>query len=673
LEEKNLLKKAQELLLLFTVALAPLAFSTHTADPFWAVEMFFFKFAVTALCILYLIRVFNDEQLTVFKTPYNIALAGFMLVNLAGMLVAKNMFSFFSTVYTNGCYIMLFYFTLDFVSDEEKNLKKMLAAVIAPAALMAAYGMFQSFGIDFVPWQTNFSFRAASTLGNPNFLAGHMVLVIPVVYAFLPDADKRKKLGMVLIALLLTAALGFSQTRGAYIAYLVSMTVFLVMLLKYDSENMKKYSRGILVFFLVVAVSGAVYFSVNKNARERIVSMVSLKDREADIRTKLWKNTLYMIKDSFLLGSGAGNFPGKYSYYQSRSLNAGYFKDAEYYRTGHAHNDFLQFIAEYGVIGAGFMFLFLGLIFYNGIRALNRGTENKYFSIGVIAAEAGILTHGFFNFPFIIIPTTAVFYALSASALVTQDDYDFEEKETGKGARWAALAGAAMLIVPLVIVTQALLSNAYLRQAKEHDYFKRPEKAVLFASRALVIDPWNEENFYFSGFTREKSGDMEGAFADYRKVFEMNPGNWEANVGLYAYYAAKNMPAEALAAGENLYRISPFSLRAVMALGYANYISGMYAGAVDLYVKALETWPDNYELLYHLSAVYGATGDTEKAAVYAQRAITASKDNQGAYYNLAVAYYKAGNKVKAITVLNSMLKEHPGDERALELLKAVKK
>ena len=40
---------------------------------------------------------------------------------------------------------------------------------------MSVYGLLQSAGIDFIPWQTNFSYRAASTLGNPNFLAGHMV------------------------------------------------------------------------------------------------------------------------------------------------------------------------------------------------------------------------------------------------------------------------------------------------------------------------------------------------------------------------------------------------------------------------------------------------------------------------------------------------------------------
>jgi tetratricopeptide (TPR) repeat protein len=144
-------------------------------------------------------------------------------------------------------------------------------------------------------------------------------------------------------------------------------------------------------------------------------------------------------------------------------------------------------------------------------------------------------------------------------------------------------------------------------------------------------------------------------------------------VGLYNYYAAKNMAAEALVTGENMYKISPYSIHAITAAGFANYINKAYDRAIVIYLKGLAERPDDYEILYHLSAVYGATGDTEKAAFYAEKAIAASKDNQGAYYNLAVAYYRAGNKAKAIATINSMLKEHPGDAKALDLLKAVRK
>lgn len=672
-EEKNMLKKAQGLLLLFVIAFAPLVFSRHTADPFWAVEQFFFRFSMSLLCVLALIRVFTERSFTLFKTPYNIAFAGFMILSLPGIFVAKNIYAFLGGFYTNFLYIVLFFFTLDYVSDEEENLNKALAAIIAPAVLMAAYGILQSLGIDFVPWQTNFSYRAASTLGNPNFLAGHMVLVIPLVYAMLVSLEGKNRLLIMFSALLLTAALVLSQTRGAYLAYIVGMAALVPMLFKADPENMKKYGKAAVVFFVLVALAGGAYVAMNKNAKDRIISMMSMKDREAGIRTRLWKNTLYMIKDNFFLGSGAGNFPGKYSYYQSRSMKAQEYADAEYYKTGHAHNDFLQFIAEYGAPAAGFMFLFFGLFFYTGFKSLKNPGENPRLSAGVLAGGAGLVVHGMFNFPFIIIPTTAVFYALAAAVLVPQDDYDFNEKEVPAGAAVSALAASALFIAAAVIFAQCLLSNAYLRASKENDHFKNAERAAYFAGKAVLADPWSGENLSNAGLVYEKTGDVEKSYENYKAAFVMDPGAWDANISLFNYYVTKNMSVEALIVGENMYRISPYALRAVTAAGYANYINAKHERALEIYLKALPDRPDNYELLYHLSAVYGAIGDTANAAVYANRAVAASKENQGAYYNLAVAYYKTGDRAKAIETLNAMLREHPGDAKALELLKAVKK
>jgi O-antigen ligase/cytochrome c-type biogenesis protein CcmH/NrfG len=562
---------------------------------------------------------------------------------------------------------------VDFVSEEEDNYKKVYAAVIIPAVLMAAYGLLQSFGIDFVPWQTNFSFRAASTLGNPNFLAGHMVLVIPAAFALVMAAQGRARVPALIAAPVLIAALIVSQTRGAYIAFTVSVAAFFIMLNVFDRENVRKYRKLVMVFFAVLILGTAAYFTANKKAGDRLKDIITLKDESASIRMSMWKNTLYLIRENILLGSGAGNFPVKYSYYQSRALDLSYYKDSDYYKSGHAHNDYLQFLAEYGAPGAGFMFLFLGLIFYTGLRALKRGTGNRYLIMGTLASGAGVLTHAFFNFPFMIVPTTAVFYALIAAAAVEQDDYDFDDMETTGIKSAAAPVFVLAFILAAVVFAQNLLSSAYLRAARENDYFKKPDAAAAYAARAVETNPWNEDNYMFNGVALEKAGDLERAYKNYRKVYDIDPGNWEANVAVFAYYAAKGQQVDALEVGENMLKISPYSLKAILSCGYAYYINSSYDKAIALYEKALRDRPDNYDIFYHLSAVYGATGDTQKAAEYAGRAIAASPNNSGAYYNLAVAYIKAGDKAKAIATLRAMLKEHPGDQQALNLLEAVKK
>jgi putative inorganic carbon (hco3(-)) transporter len=608
-----------------------------------------------------------------FKTPYNIALAGFMAVNLLGIFVARDFYAFLNTVYINFCYIALFYFTLNYAAEDESNYKKIYAAIIIPAVIMAAYGLLQSAGIDFIPWQTNFSYRAASTLGNPNFLAGHMVLVIPIAFAMIFTLKGINKIFMAAAAILLIAALIVTQTRGAYLAFIISAVVLFALLSVYDGENVKKY-RGILIITCAMLVAlGGTYFALNKNAAERIKSIITMNDESAKIRLHLWENTLYMIKDNFLLGSGPGNFPYKYSYYQARALDISYFKDSDFYKSGHAHNDYLQFMAEYGLPGAGFMFLVLGLFIYTGLRSMKKQASNKYLTAGALAAVADIMAHGFFNFPFIIVPTTSVFYVLMALSVYNQDDYDWEERKTGTPAGIFSAAAVAVFVMLCALFFRFLLSNAYLRAGRENDYFKKQDKAVQYAGLAVEANPWNEDNYLFNGQMLENANQLEPAFRNYKKVFDINPGNWEVNSALFNYYASKNMVPEALETGENMLKMSPYSLKALTAAGYALYMSGKYDQALKIYENALKDRPDSYDLLYHLSAVYGATGDTQKAAEYSERAIAASPDNAGAYLNLAVAYYKSGSKAKAIQTLNEMLKAHPGDARGLGLLKAIKK
>jgi len=54
-----------------------------------------------------------------------------------------------------------------------------LAGAVAAAALCSVYGVLQFFGIDPLPWSTTFGARAFGTLGNPDYYAGHLLLIFP--------------------------------------------------------------------------------------------------------------------------------------------------------------------------------------------------------------------------------------------------------------------------------------------------------------------------------------------------------------------------------------------------------------------------------------------------------------------------------------------------------------
>jgi hypothetical protein len=89
---------------------------------------------------------------------------------------------------------------------------RLRAAVMLAGALMAAYGLAQSLGWDFLYWNANFDARGSSTLGNPNFFGGHMALLLPLALAMALEPSASWAW---LLLLLLGLGLFSSATRGA--------------------------------------------------------------------------------------------------------------------------------------------------------------------------------------------------------------------------------------------------------------------------------------------------------------------------------------------------------------------------------------------------------------------------------------------------------------------------
>lgn len=671
MDKKDILGKLQNLLFLFTLFFLPLFFCPLTADPFWVAEKFFFKFLISLLIITYLTRSFFNSSFVVYKTDYNLLFTGFIFFNIIGVIKVRNYFLWADAVFLNIFYFFLFFVSLDYCVQDRNNYKRIIILILISNLIAAFYGIIQSAGFDPIRWQSDFSRRAASTLGNPNFLAGQLILAIPFAISLF-FSEKISKPVSVMILAVLCSGLILSQTRGAYLGFLFQLAVFFVLTAKYESELFGKYKNKIISVFFVLLVLASAYIFINPEIRTRMKDALTLKDSSATIRASLWKNTMYLIKENPLLGSGAGVFGIKYAYYQYKSLKYRDFFNNDFYKSGHAHNDILQFMGEYGIPAAGVIIMIFYVLFRNGIKSLKTDNKLKFFIIAVLSAVSGMLVHGLFNFPMIIIPTAATFYVLLGSLVAAGNNY----KSVNIKQNLILKISCVLLIFAFLfigsIVTRVFISNCYLRKSGEATYFKMYRVAVEHSSNAVAIAPWLYENHYANGSDYLQAGELEKAYKIYEKVYELNPGHWETNVFLFEFYASNNMREEMLKIAENMYKLSPYSLKSITSLGYAYYINGKYDKAILIYEKGFYNMPEKYDILYHLSATYGAIGETEKAIYFAQRAIGVSQDNAGAYYNLAVAYIKSGDSKKAKEVLTQMLKVHPDNNNAKELLKVLK-
>lgn len=145
-------------------------------------------------------------------------------------------------------------------------------------------------------------------------------------------------------SLLLILGIIFSYSRGAWISGLLTSLGLVI----YRFKRLVFVIIGCIVIFLIVS-PGSVH--------ERIIDDTNIKER-----LDLWNNTMDLVKKSPIIGTGLGTFTEAYrdSYPELVPLKG---EGSRIIR--HAHNLYLQFLIETGVIGL-IVFLFLvgaGLVY----------------------------------------------------------------------------------------------------------------------------------------------------------------------------------------------------------------------------------------------------------------------------------------------------------------------
>jgi O-antigen ligase len=123
-------------------------------------------------------------------------------------------------------------------------------------------------------------------------------------------------------------------------------------------------------------------------------------------RAWVWRDTLSMIRSNPLLGVGLGAYGTAFSIY-TRSDGS--------IRVPQAHNDYLQAVADCGVVGGVIALWFLALTF----RAVWRGVRSRDplmsgLSLGAGGSIFAILVHSLFDFNLQLPATALLFLVLSA-------------------------------------------------------------------------------------------------------------------------------------------------------------------------------------------------------------------------------------------------------------------
>ena len=243
--------------------------------------------------------------------------------------------------------------------------------------------------------------RASGIVIDPNLYAGYLVLIIPLVMAVGLSIRSRWALAASAVALVaFTVALIATLSRSGWIGVLVA-TVVLAVLLPKRRWSLAAVGAGIALALLAGGMLGPITSRLGGQTDGPIAMLIS--------RWGVWTAAVAMAVEHPLFGVGVANFINYYPDYSGHGFGL-----------DHAHNIFLNMLAERGLIGLGAFVLVLVVMFRSLTSALGTAvsTRERTLVAGLIALFVGYLAHSMLDVSYYDYKILLLFWVLVGAAAV---------------------------------------------------------------------------------------------------------------------------------------------------------------------------------------------------------------------------------------------------------------
>jgi O-antigen ligase len=235
---------------------------------------------------------------------------------------------------------------------------------------------------------------------NHNHYAGlmEMLFPIPLVASFLPRNERKDRVFCLTAAAVMAATIFLSGSRGGMLAFSAEILVLLLLV-----RRKRTSSRLALAVFLAILAALIIWVGAGPVV-DRVQSIATSvhDDASAGLRNQINQDTIRMFMARPILGWGLGVFPDVFpsfrSFYITLSING-------------AHNDYLQLLAETGLLGFSIAGLLVVTTYRKGLAKLRSGAlgTRSGAALACLMAITGILVHSFFDFN-LEIPANAVWF-----------------------------------------------------------------------------------------------------------------------------------------------------------------------------------------------------------------------------------------------------------------------
>ena len=427
-------------------------------------------------------------------------------------------------------------------------LKKTLNYLAVFAGILSAIAILQRFtSPDKIYWV----YKTPSVFFGPyldrNHYAGLMEMIFPVIFSlfllYKPSVSYSSIRARIvdvfsqirtsehilfgLSSLLIALSVFLSLSRGGIISICVSAGFcFLMITLK---QGIRPAGSTALLLSILLLVSVG-WFGWKPIFSE----FEKIRDGQGEItenRPIYWKDSVNAFKNFPVTGSGMGTFGDIYPRFQSKSFAP---------RLTHAHNDYLEFLVNGGMVGFLLFFGFFTTIFYKTYKMFLKRREpySNFIYIGSISGMIAILIHSMTDFNLQIGANGLYLFflaglAVSASHTRLRDGFGNTllnpmAENTTKRFVWGVVC--LLMLLPILIgfnigmiKGESLLVSAERLLAVENHSESGMEKIFKVEQKAAKYNLLDFLAPWMAAKSADRMGDKETALFYFKKALRKNP------------------------------------------------------------------------------------------------------------------------------------------------------
>lgn len=287
------------------------------------------------------------------------------------------------------CYLPFFFYAVAFFNYKTvlKNFLKLLFFAFTVFSVLGIFSLFvKKYTVYFFSYLDIYRgpvFAAFNYAHNATASAYAVVCLIALTF-YLKEQRRSYKIMYFFILLFCLVSLVLTKSRGSWLGFLAG---FLIILWIYLSS----FKKFIIICSILLSMAIAlVYFS---GYYKEIFRLFNPNEPNINNRLALWKGAWSYFLRSPIFGIGFGRYndagPTDLNFYGIKGFVSYYIGQNYRFSTAHAHNSYLQFLAETGIVGLGLLITFWVSCFMKILKFYKNATD--VFSKQVFLSGIGMI------------------------------------------------------------------------------------------------------------------------------------------------------------------------------------------------------------------------------------------------------------------------------------------